>query len=135
MSNLFLITQGVIAVIVLMGLPLLARCKSGTTVDSEELRGLNLPRGSIRALLALWVVGAYITLLVFAPFLLPPATDADDNQIDSEVLETAITAFGPLVGATIAFYFAGRSATPKPEGGNGGNGNGGRDSKSKKDSS
>ena len=125
MSNLFLVTQGVIAVIVLIGLPLVARCKSGTAVDSGELRGLNLPRGSIRAMLALWVVGAYITLLVFAPFLLPPAMDAEGNQIDSEVLETAITAFGPLVGATIAFYFAGRSATPKPKeetNGNGGSG-------------
>lgn len=108
-QNLFLLVQGLIAFIVLVALPLLARCKSGTTVSSNEVRGLNLPRGSVRAMLALWIVGSYITLLAFAPFLFPATTE--DDKVDPEVLQTVITAFGPLVGATIAFYFAGRSAT------------------------
>ncbi len=112
--SLFLLAQWIIVILVLGALPLLARCKSGTTVDSGELRGLNLPRGSIRAMLALWIVGAYITLLAFAPFL--PSAAAGENGTNSTVLETVITAFGPLVGATIAFYFAGRSAAPRPAG-------------------
>ena len=114
MIPLFLITQGVIAVIVLLALPVLARCKSGLTVESGELRGLNLPRGSVRAMLALWIVGAYLTLLIFSPFVFSTKEDAGD-KVDAAVLQTVVTAFGPLVGATIGFYFAGRSATPKPD--------------------
>jgi len=109
-QNLFLLAQVIIAIVVLVALPLLARSKSGATGPSNNLRGLNLPNGSIRAMLALWIVGSYITMLAFAPFLF--IKSPDPNQVNSEVFETVITAFGPLVGATIAFYFAGRSAKP-----------------------
>jgi len=106
--SLFMAAQGLLALLILLFLPLLARCQYGTSVESKELRGLNLPRGSVRAMLALWIVGSYIIVLVFA------VLDQDKNG----TLKTVITAFGPLVGATIAFYFAGRSASPPPKDGN-----------------
>ncbi len=104
-GSLFMGAQGLLALVVLLFLPLLARCQYGTSVESKELRGLNLPRGSVRAMLALWIVGSYLIVLVFAVL---------DNKTN-ETLKTVITAFGPLVGATIAFYFAGRSASPPPK--------------------
>ncbi len=112
----FLAAQLMLGILVFGILPLVARLRSRTTVDASELRGLNLPRGSIRAMLALWIVGSYTTFLIFAPVLsdqslLSSANDQMTVGIDTEILNTVITAFGPLVGATLAFYFAGRAAT------------------------
>ena len=76
--------------------------------DKREPRGLGLPRGSIRGMLALWMVGSYLLFLVFAPIL--ATTTSSENVVDQ-----VLTAFGPLVGAVLAFYFAGRSATPSPK--------------------
>ncbi len=104
LKSMFMGAQGLLALLILLFLPLLTRCQYGASVDVKELRGLNLPRGSVRAMLALWIVGSYIIVLVFA------ALDPNKNG----TLDTVITAFGPLVGATIAFYFAGRSASPHP---------------------
>ena len=109
-GSMFLAAQGLIALVILMFLPLLACSKCN--VNGDQLRGLSLPRGSIRAMLALWIVGSYIILLVFMPFM-----DDSNNQ---ETVKTIITAFGPLVGATIAFYFAGRSSSSPPSSSNSG---------------
>ena len=38
-----------------------------TESDHAERRGLNLPRGSIRSILALLIVGSFVNVLVFAP--------------------------------------------------------------------
>ena len=60
-------------------------------------------------MLALWMVGSYLLFLVFAPAL------AKTENFTEEIVESVMTAFGPLVGAVLAFYFAGRSATPSPK--------------------
>ena len=49
----FLAAQLMLGILVFGILPLGARLRSRTTVDASELRGLNLPRGSIRAMLTL----------------------------------------------------------------------------------
>ena len=54
------------------------------------------------------MVGSYLLFLVFAPTL------ATTEKFSEDVVESVMTAFGPLVGAVLAFYFAGRSATPSP---------------------
>ena len=100
--NQFLAGFIAISLLVLAGLPLMAHCAGQ---DQKELRGLGLPRGSIRGMLALWMVGSYLLFLAFAPHLADLAAKA-------ETVERIVTAFGPLVGAVLAFYFAGRSATP-----------------------
>ena len=104
-QNQFLAGFIVISLLVLAGLPLMAHCAGRT---QKESRGLGLPRGSIRGMLALWMVGSYLFFLVFAPAL------ATISTFDKDVVEQVLTAFGPLVGAVLAFYFAGRSATPSP---------------------
>ena len=72
--------------------------KSGE--DKSPLRGLGLPSGSVRAILALLIVGSFVNVLVFGKDLL------------GEEFEQVITAFGTLAGAVTGFYFAGRTATP-----------------------
>ena len=72
--------------------------KSGE--EKNPLRGLGLPSGSVRAILALLIVGSFVNVLV-------SGKDALGNNF-----EQVITAFGTLAGAVTGFYFAGRTATP-----------------------
>ena len=105
-KNQFLAGFIAISLFVLGGLPLMAHCVGR---DQNEPRGLGLPRGSIRGMLALWMVGSYLLFLAFAPAL------AKAGEFTKEIVESVMTAFGPLVGAVLAFYFAGRSAAPSPK--------------------
>ena len=66
--------------------------------EQTERRGLNLPRGSVRSILALLIVGSFVVLLVFGPM-------AGKN------LDTVIAAFGTLAGSVLGFYFGSRTAT------------------------
>ena len=74
--------------------------------DKATVRGLNLPRGSVRSILALAIVGSFIIFLAFMPFL-----KADGDAL----LQSALTAFGTLSGAVMGFYFGGRSSAPPPQ--------------------
>ena len=67
----------------------------------SPLRGLGLPSGSVRAILALLIVGSFVNVLVFG------------GDVFGDSFEQVITAFGTLAGAVTGFYFAGRTATPK----------------------
>lgn len=67
--------------------------------NSDKLRGLGLPSGSIRSILAIWTVGSYISFLVFAPSAMMP-----------ESYQYAVGAFSGIAGAVIGFYFGGRTA-------------------------
>ena len=66
----------------------------------SPLRGLGLPSGSVRAILALLIVGSFVNVLVFG------------GDVFGDEFEQVITAFGTLAGAVTGFYFAGRTATP-----------------------
>lgn len=72
--------------------------------DKPDLRGLNLPRGSVRSILALAIVGSFVIFLVFMPFL----------SAETTLLQSALAAFATLSGAVTGFYFGGRSAAPPP---------------------
>ena len=73
--------------------------------DNAERRGLNLPRGSIRAILALTIIGSFVIFLVFMPFL----------GGDAQHLDKALVAFGTLTAAVSGFYFGGRASSPPPK--------------------
>ncbi len=108
-DRVFLAGFGAISLLVLVVLPLVAKCVVKNHNDGKmqkELRGLGLPRGSVRAMLALWMVGSYLLFLIYA------ATSLDKSNNDS--IKVILTAFGPLVGAVLAFYFAGRASAPDP---------------------
>ena len=96
---LFLI-EVFILLIVLVAAPLYACFRH----HGEKLRGLNLPAGSIRAMLALVIVGSFVNVLLFGGTLM------------GEQFEQVITAFGTLAGAVTGFYFAGRNAAEASNG-------------------
>lgn len=78
--------------------------KNGEVVNEGELRGLNLPRGSLRGILALATIGSFVNVMVLGA---PVLGDSFDN---------VLAAFGTLTGSIIGFYFGARGATPKPNG-------------------
>ncbi len=87
--------------LIAIGAPLYSKC-AAPGKNEKELRGLNLPRGSIRAILALLAVGSFVNVLVLgAPAL-------------GERFDSILAAFGTLTGAMTGFYFANRSATTHP---------------------
>ena len=100
--------EGILFLVVLVLMPLYSFCaaKWGAGANSN-LKGLNLPEGSIRAMLALMSVGSFIIVLVLGHGV-PEMKDKID-QVD--------TAFGTLTGAIIGFYFGNRGSTPPAAGG------------------
>ena len=99
------IVQGLWMALIAIGAPLYSKwaCKrNGESTGTRELRGLNLPRGSIRSMLALLVVGSFVNVLVLGS----PVLGNDFDNI--------LAAFGTLTGSIIGFYFGNRSATPLP---------------------
>ncbi|MDE0330269.1 MAG: hypothetical protein OXL41_00215 [Nitrospinae bacterium] len=88
--------------LVLIGAPFYANWARRSDESSNSLRGLNLPRGSVRAMLALLIVGSFVNILVFGA------------KVFSNHYTQIITAFGTLAGAVVGFYFGGRQASPPP---------------------
>ena len=72
---------------------------AGGTLPTAGLRAFNLPRGSIRGMLALLSVGSFVVVLTLG-----------------DPKPEVVSAFGTLTGAIIGFYFGGRSSsTSNPE--------------------
>ncbi len=76
---------------------LCTRFRSGGNT-SANLKGMNLPEGTIRSMLALIIVGSFVIFLVLGSEL--------------KNFESVVTAFGTLAGAVLGFYFAHRGAQP-----------------------
>ena len=97
------IVQCLWMVLVTVGAALYSRSigkKDGEVINESELRGLNLPRGSLRGILALATIGSFVNVMVLgAPVL--------GNSFDS-----VLAAFGTLTGSIVGFYFGTRGATP-----------------------
>ena len=96
-----LIAEVLWLIVVGIGWPIYA---ATTASNTTELRGLNLPRGSVRAILALVIIGSFVIFLVFMPFV-----SGEANSLDK-----ALVAFGTLSGAVSGFYFGGRTGTSNP---------------------
>lgn len=89
-------------VLIGIGAPVYSSWVSKPSTDTSNLRGLNLPRGSIRGILALLIVGSFVNVLVLGGPIL-------GNSFD-----IVVSAFGALTGSIIGFYFGSRNATPSP---------------------
>lgn len=76
-------------------------------VKEAPLKGLALPDGSIRGLLAFLVVGAFVLFIFFGKEAVG-VTQAD-GTIDTSLYTTVLTAFGTLTGAISGFYFGSRT--------------------------
>lgn len=99
MNNL-LGAEIVLAVLVLFVLPLFFWVRGRR--QHETSRGLGLPRGSVRSMLALLIVGSTINALLFGS---EPAGDHFGE---------VIAALTTLSGSVMGFYFGGRTAAPHP---------------------
>ena len=84
-------------------LPLFATWFGKPEGSAEKPKGLNLPKGSVRAMLALLIVGSYANVLVLGP------------SMGADLFDQVLTAFGTLAGAVTGFYFAGRSTDQQSE--------------------
>lgn len=91
-SYWFYIIQGTFFVLVFLGYPLF--CRFTKQNQSSSLKGLNLPQGSVRAMIAISIIGSYLITLSVGTFF-----------IEKEIFNMILTAFGSLSGAVIGFYF------------------------------
>lgn len=105
--HLLFITEIVYILLVLVGGPIYSCCiAKNKPHNAAQLKGLNLPEGSVRSILALITVGSFIIFLVLG-----------SNMPN---FDNVVSAFGTLTGAVIGFYFAHRGAagpTNSPAGG------------------
>ena len=89
-------------VLIGIGAPVYSWWVGKRSTVASNLRGLNMPRGSIRGILALLVVGSFVNVLVLG------------GPVLGEPFEIVVSAFGALTGSIIGFYFGSRSATSLP---------------------
>ena len=104
MDQLFIVEFALIVAIFGL-LPLISYFRSRFGSPEEEMKNLrayNMPRGSVRAMLALLSVGSFVNVLLFGAAALGTHFDQ------------VVTAFGTLNGAIVGFYFGGRTASPPP---------------------
>lgn len=100
--NILFWTEGIFLVLVLLGMPIYSYIAGKITPEKQaDLKGLNLPEGSIRGMLALIIIGSFIIFLVLGPV----------TEERGEYFDKILTAFGTLAGAVIGFYFGNRGAT------------------------
>ncbi len=95
------LTEVLLLLLVLLAAPCYASYISNSE-KSEKLTSLNLPKGSVRAMLALLIVASFVNVLVFGA------------NVMGENFEQVVTAFGTLAGAVTGFYFAGKGSDQSP---------------------
>ena len=104
-SLALIVFETLIVLIALVAAPAYAiRAQRGRQSDAD-LRGLNLPRGSIRAMLALLLVGSFVNVLLFGAPLL------------GEEFGAVVTALSAVTASVLGFYFGNRGAARPPGGG------------------
>ena len=109
-SNIWplVVAEATLLLIALVALPLYAAWKAQTREDLP-LKGLALPEGSVRSMLALTVVGSFVVFLVFGGVSLPSGTRFTE----------IVAALTGIAGTIIGFYFgsggSGTSAAQKPD--------------------
>lgn len=93
---------------------------------APPLKGLALPDGSIRGMIAFLLVGAFVMFIFFGNDVLSSSQetkkyDANENlvetttTVDTTLFTTVLTAFGTLTGAVVGFYFGGRGSQVRDE--------------------
>ncbi len=92
------------------------------------LKGLALPAGSIRGLIAFVIIGAFVIFAFFGDDALltvrtteEPGEDGEwiakerVTEFDRDLYNTLLAAFGTLTGAVTGFYFGSRGAQKEAE--------------------
>ena len=91
--------ESILLLIVLVALPAYAAWK-GRAQDGLSLKGLALPQGSVRSMLALTVVGSFVVFLVFGGSALPEGTRFTE----------IVAALTGVAGTIIGFYFGSKGS-------------------------
>ena len=94
------IAESILLIIVLVALPAYAAWK-GRAQDGLSLKGLALPQGSVRSMLALTVVGSFVVFLVFGGSALP------EGARFTEI----VAALTGVAGTIIGFYFGSKGSS------------------------
>lgn len=99
--GVLLVALGILFGVVLLGLPVLATCIACRHNGSKiSLKGLALPEGSVRSMLALLIIGSFMIVAVIGG-----GVSALENNF-TEVL-SALTG---IAGAVVGFYFGSRGS-------------------------
>ena len=88
-----LTAEAILLSLVLIALPLYAIWKG--KADGVELKGLALPQGSVRSMLALTIVGSFVVFLIFGGAALP------NGSRFTEI----VAALTGIAGTVVGFYF------------------------------
>ena len=97
-----ILAESILLFIVLIVLPIIAICRTRTQ-DAAQLKGLALPQGSVRSMLALAIVGSFVVFLVFGGIV---------TSIDGHFTEI-VAALTGIAGTVVGFYF-GSGGSGKP---------------------
>lgn len=92
-----LIAETILLAIVLLGYPILSRFRA--PADPAPMRGLNLPKGSVRSMLALLSVGSLVVVATFGA-----------DALYADQYERVVTMLATLAGPILGFYFGSRGA-------------------------
>ncbi len=91
-----IIAESILLIFVLVILPGYSICKSRQS-NNQDLKGLSLPQGSVRSMLALAIVGSFVIFLIFGGM----AYESSDSSRFTEI----IAALTGIAGTVIGFYF------------------------------
>ena len=89
-----ILAESILLFIVLVVLPIIAICRTRTQ-DAAQLKGLALPQGSVRSMLALAIVGSFVVFLVFGGMV------ASKDGYFTEI----VAALTGIAGTVVGFYF------------------------------
>lgn len=89
-----IISEGILLFLVLVVLPTYAIWKAKAS-EGIILKGLALPQGSVRSMLALTVVGSFVVFLIFGGAALPSGTRFTE----------IVAALTGIAGTVVGFYF------------------------------
>ena len=98
------LAEGILLFITLVVLPLYAAWKAQARQDLP-LKGLALPQGSVRSMLALTVVGSFVVFLIFGGVSLPSGTRFTE----------IVAALTGIAGTIVGFYFGSGGSGTTPE--------------------
>ena len=89
-----LLAESLLLLVVLVVLPVCAICWAKSK-ENIELKGLALPQGSVRSMLALTIVGSFVIFLIFG------ATIPSIGDRFTEI----VAALTGIAGTVVGFYF------------------------------
>ena len=98
-----ILAESILLVIVLIALPIYAICRAREH-KNVELKGLALPQGSVRSMLALTIVGSFVVFLVFGGIF--ASKDGNFTEI--------VAALTGIAGTVVGFYFGSGGSGKSP---------------------